>query len=339
MLIGWVLIAVAVVGVVGAAVFRRRAQDDAHSVEHYHRQLHTLEEMRTHAPQGSAGNGDNGQSDAEYPASAVRVAGSSTVRLTEPGHTIVPPAPPPPVKNPGEPVRFVDSHLSPDSSESTTSTFMTGVDDKAMHSINHRPKRLGALVAFAAVAILIVVLVVVGMHSSPPAPTHRKSGTATTVGRAPAHPGSHSHPKSASAGTAGHRNHTNATSTTTTTVAAIVSAPAPTSLYEANYRVAVSSYSLALSATSSACWVSATNSSTGAVLFTGVLAAGQSHTVAVSGPVTVVAGAPASFAATVDGAAVELPFGFQAPFTLKFGGPAAGGGSATSSSSTTTTVS
>jgi hypothetical protein len=56
----------------------------------------------------------------------------------------------------------------------------------------------------------------------------------------------------------------------------------------------------------------------GNVLFSSVLLAGQSHIVAATGPVTVVAGAPSSFAATVDGAPVSLPPGAQAPFTLSF---------------------
>ena len=41
-----VIVAVVVVAVVAAALLLRRSQDDAHSVEHYHRQLHTLEEIR-----------------------------------------------------------------------------------------------------------------------------------------------------------------------------------------------------------------------------------------------------------------------------------------------------
>ena len=45
------------------------------------------------------------------------------------------------------------------------------------------------------------------------------------------------------------------------------------------------------------------------MLFTATLLSGQSHTVAATGPVTVVAGAPGAFAATVDGAAVALPPG------------------------------
>ena len=61
-----------------------------------------------------------------------------------------------------------------------------------------------------------------------------------------------------------------------------------------------------------------TNPATGAVLFTTTLLSGQSHTISASGPVTVIAGAPEAFAATVNGAAVTLPPGNQAPFTLNF---------------------
>ena len=44
---GIVAVVVVVVVAVGAAaaLFFRRSQDDEHSVEHYHRQLHTLEEF------------------------------------------------------------------------------------------------------------------------------------------------------------------------------------------------------------------------------------------------------------------------------------------------------
>jgi RodZ C-terminal domain len=326
------LAAVVVVGVIAAAVYRNRSRDDEHSVEHYHRQLHTLEEMRTHSPSGSEGNGDNGHDEAGHPASAFRVSGSSTVRLTEPGHTIVPPAPPPPVKTSGEPVVFVDSHVTPDPNDPSKTTFMTGVDDKAMHSINHRPKRLGALIALAAVVILIVVLILAGMHSSTP-PPKQTPGTATTATSTPAH--SHQ-PRAGTGATTGHKTQKKS-AVTPTTVAPVVSAPAPTSPNAANYQLGVASYSLALSATSAGdCWVSATNTSTGGVLFSGVLTAGESHTVAATGPVTVVAGAPADFAATVNGVAVQLPFGFQAPFTMTLQTPGAADGS---SSSTTTTTS
>ena len=92
-----------------------------------------------------------------------------------------------------------------------------------------------------------------------------------------------------------------------------------------------SNYSLVLAATNGECWVEATSTATGSVLFTTTLFSGQSHTIAVTGSVTVIAGAPGAFAATIDGAAVTLPLGNQAPFTLHFvtagsGGTAASGG-------------
>ncbi len=330
MLVGGILAAVVVVGLVAAAVWRRRSQDDEHSVEHYHRQLHTLEEIRAH-PTGEAAEGAaNGHGDAAYPASAFRVSGTSTVRLTEPGHTIVPPVPPPPVPNPAEPVRFEDAHA-----DSPKSALTTGLDEKAMHSIEHRPRRLGGpAAAVAAVTVLIVVLIVTGLHSNTPSKHAKSSGTATTVTTSPAR----SHPRNAGAETS----HPKKKTTTTTTPPPAVSAPTATSRNGATYQVADASYSLALSAKTGECWISATDTGSGNVLFTGVLTSGQSHTVTASGPVTVVAGAPAAFAATINGVPVELPFGFQAPFTLTFmtpGGtgtttPTTGSGAASNSGST-----
>jgi hypothetical protein len=326
-LIGGVLAAVVVVGVIAAVIVSRRAQDDEHSVEHYHQRLHTLEELRTHTAAEAEGREDNGQSEAAYPASAFRVSGSTTVRLTDdPGHSIVPPVPPPPVPNPSEPVLFEDDKAS------DARTFMTGVDDPVMHSINRRPRRLGGpLAAVAAVAVLIAVLIVTGLHSNPP---KKKSGTATTVTTsAPAH---HSHAQTG-AGSTTHGKKT----TTTTTAAPTVSSPTLTSANGATYQVSDASYSLALSAKTGECWISATDTTTGTTLFSGVLSSGQSHTLAANGPVTVIAGAPAAFAATVNGAAVALPFGYQAPFTLKFLTPGAGGTSTANAAtgSTTTTTS
>ena len=299
--IGGLIAVVVVVGIVAAVMVSRRSHDDVHSVEHYHRQLHTLEEMRTHAPPTGK---ENGNGDAAYPASAFRVTGSSTVRLTESDRPVVPPAPPPPVANPAEPLTFDDAGPGPDP---VPGSFMTGGDDRVLHSINHRPRRLGGpAAAVAAVVVLVVVLIVTGLHSNTPARHPTSSGHATTT--APAqHHATGRHP---------------ATTTTTTTAPPTVSAPASPTAHSATYHVAGTgagaAYSLALAATSGECWVDATNTATGAVLFTGTLFAGQSHAIAATGPVTVIAGAPAAFSATVDGSAVMLPPGFQAPFTLSF---------------------
>jgi hypothetical protein len=107
----------------------------------------------------------------------------------------------------------------------------------------------------------------------------------------------------------------------------MVSAPTPVSANAATYQVADASYSLALGANNGECWVDATDS-TGKVLYEGVLFTGQSDTVAATGPVTVLAGAPGAFTARVNGAAVVLPPGAQAPFTLTFLPPGTTAGTA-----------
>jgi hypothetical protein len=293
-LIGGIIGVVVIVGVVASVIFRRRSHDDVHSVEGYHRQLHTLEEIRAHTPAAGQEN-DNGE--APFPASAFRVSGSSAVRLTEPGKAVVPPVPPPRVPNAAEPVTFDDT-----GSEATSASFMSGSEDRVLHSINHRPRRLGGPVAaIAAVTALIVVLVVTGIHSTSKTHHPKSSSTATT------HPHHTSHPAS----------------TTTSTAPLTVSAPTASTAHAATYHVATASYSLSLAATNAECWVEATDTATGSVLFSGTLFSGQSRTVTATGPVTVIAGAPGEFSATVDGAAVTLPLGYQAPFTLSFATPQA----------------
>jgi hypothetical protein len=170
------------------------------------------------------------------------------------------------------------------------------------------------------VVVLVVILVVTGLHSNTPA--HRGGhSTSTTVAHSHAvtHAGSHTH-------------HTTPTTTTTAPPAPTVSPPANASPYAATYQVAEASYSLALAARTGECWVSATDTSTGKVLFTGTLVSGQTQTVAATGPVTVVAGAPNAFAATVNGAPVILPTGALAPFTLTFETPGGTGGGTSASS-------
>jgi hypothetical protein len=340
-LIGGIVAAVVVVVIVAGAALRRRAQDDVHSVEHYHRQLHTLEEMRTHPTSGR----EEGNGAASFPASTFRVSTSPTVRMTESASTIVPPVPPPPVANQAKALAFDDSpdgdaHADADVGAeaeangrpaSLPGTFMTGKDDPAMHSINRRPRRLGgSAAAIAAVAVLVAVLVVTGLHSNRPG--HKTGNTTGTTSHA-ATSGPTSHP-GAHAGSPTH--HATTTTSTTTTAPPTVSAAEAVTANAATYRVADANYSLALGADNGECWISATDTSTGKVLYTGTLFTGQSETVAASGSVTVVAGAPGAFMATVNGAAVVLPPGAQAPFTLTFLPPA--GTAAGTTGSTTTTV-
>ncbi len=199
----------------------------------------------------------------------------------------------------GELVTFDDANPEP-----VPATFMTGNEDRVIQSINRRPRRLGGpAVAVAAVLVLIVVLILTGLHSTG-AKHHGKSATAATT--TPTHPAT------------GTQHAPTTTTTTATTAPPAVSAPTAASAHAATYSVAASSYSLNLAATTGECWVDVTNSATGSVLFTMTLPSGQAHAITATGPVTVIAGAPGAFAATVNGAPVTLPPGSEAPFTLHF---------------------
>ncbi|HVB91083.1 MAG TPA: DUF4115 domain-containing protein [Acidimicrobiales bacterium] len=285
---------------VAAGLFsRRRSHEDEHSVQHYHRQLHTLEGMRDH-PAGSAREGAGGAgAHPVFPASAVRLAGTSTVRLTETAKPEVPPVAPSAITSPAEPVHFDDAlpltlPLPPPPLPPPPDAGPLWRQDPVMTAINHRPRRLGApAAAVGAVIVLVVILVLTGQHSLTPAFHHKAApGRATTVSPGPRVP--------------------------TATVPALVSPPVVSSAHAATYTVGRPAFTLALAATSAPCWVEVTDVATGAVLFTGILGPGQEHTVGAPGSVSVIAGAPQALAVTVDGSAVTLPPGFQAPITLGF---------------------
>jgi hypothetical protein len=323
-----ILLAVVVVVVVAVLLTRRLTRDDEHSVAGYHRQLLTLEQIKAHtAPGGSDADeasaagaaGASSPPKPSYPESAVRVSGSAYVRVTDgPNPTPVPPVPPPPVAGGNGLVTFDDaSPLTVPSGRSTagTETFSFGRKDRAMDSMNRRPRRLGApIVAVAVVAVVIVVLVIAGSHKNPPA-KHHVSSTATT-------------------GTASRSHHAKThPSTTTTTQVPLVSLPSATSVHDATYTTRLTDYSLVVSATTQACYVQVNNVSTGTALFAGVITAGEQRTIAVTGPVTIDVGAPLAFAATVNGSSLVLPYGYQTPFNLHL---VPAGSSGTTTTTTTT---
>ena len=93
--------------------------------------------------------------------------------------------------------------------------------------------------------------------------------------------------------------------------------PASPTSFTATYSAPSSSYTVGIDASAS-CWVMATNPSSGKVVWTGTVAAGGSHSFAVSGPVVVELGAPSVARVTVDGRPAQLPAGFRSPFSLTF---------------------
>ncbi len=293
MLIGAIVAAVVVVMLAALLLTRRLGRNDVHSVEGYHRSIHTLESINAHpAVPGIAAESGFG-TKSTFPDSAIRVAGSASVRVTE--ATPVPPVPPPPVTSSDTPVTFDDAGPQPPIVHEPV-----GNRDKAMGSINHRPRRLAApATAVAVVIVLVVVLLLTGSHTVAPQPRHHGGSSSRNVTLPRVDPG----PR--------------ATNTTSTSSPQVV-VPQSTTGRSATYDVAGTNYTLAFSATSGLCWVDVTNSTSGTTLFEKTLAPGEQHSLAVSGPVTVVIGAPTVMALLVNGSAVALPSGFHTPFTVSF---------------------
>jgi hypothetical protein len=299
MLIGGIVVAVVVVTVSAVALLTRRvAHDDVHSVEGYHRSLHTLESINAH-PVISGGDENSGQgADSAYPESAVGVASPSTGRATVLRGSVPPVALPPADRD--VPITFDDAAaaqpLSPPAPPRPVHR------DKAMISINHRPRRLAApATAVAVVLVAVVVLLLTGSHSVPPGGTHSSHKNSGRNGSTAPKP-----PKE------------KATTTTSTPPPPPVSSPQAATTQSATYDVADTPFTVTLTATSGACWVDATSSATGTTLFSGTLAAGVQHSFSATGPVTLIVGAPTVLHTTVDGDAVVLPPGFQTPFTMSF---------------------
>lgn len=305
MLIGGIVAAVVVVALAAVLLIRRTGRNDVHSVEGYHRSIHTLETINaypvahgvaaeTETGSGGSGAGAGPGAKAVFPESALRVGGSASVRVTD-ARLPVPPVPLP-VANRDAPVTFDDAGPPPPPVVHEP----VGNRDKAMGSINHRPRRLAApATAVAVVIVLVVVLLVTGSHTVAPPPRHHSGATSRNA----------TAPKADSGQTA-----PNTTSTTSPQVVVPLSGSASSATYD----VAATTYTLALSATSGLCWVDVTNSTSGASIFEATLKPGAQHSFAVTGPVTVAIGAPTVLAVLVDGSAVALPSGFRTPFTMHF---------------------
>jgi hypothetical protein len=357
-----IIVAVMVALLAAVLLTRRASHDDVHSVEGYHRSLHTLEVINAHpAVSGAEAESDSGLHGRARPAhaeSSLRRAGTATVRVTDapPASDIAPPVTVPPVNvppasvplvtlplppgaDPNRPMTFDDATPapvatppSPGSTSLSASSSRPGSialpaptgppappeaghhRDKAMSSINHRPRRLAApAAAIGGVGVLIVVLLVTGSHHVAP-PRHH--GSTATTRHSDSKGGTHS--SSTSPGTKVTTTPSSVPPPTPTTQPPAVSPPQSSTASSATYEVARTNFALVLSATSGACWVDATNSTTGTPYFVGTLEPGREQTFTANSPVTVVLGAPTALVASVDGTTVQLPSGYSTPFTMSF---------------------
>jgi cytoskeletal protein RodZ len=290
-----VVVALAVVVVLLIAGFtawalRRRGTDEVHSVEGYRQTLSTLQGLgarsqgstvRVLNPQGSEEEGEEGE----------RIPVASTESPSW-GHM--------PSHPRANPLVFEEGTGPAPISENAISGRGR---DKAMSSMNHRPRRLGGPIAAAVIVVAAVaVLAVLGARAQ-----HHKA-------KSPA----------ASTTTSGatHRSTTTSTpkpkKTTPTTTAPPPTQLTPTnaSATSATYSPAAASYTVTVTTTTGAGWVEVHSTAAGNTPLAQTIPAGGSQTVNLTGASTIELGAPSVTNVTIDSLPVVLPSGYQTPFTL-----------------------
>jgi len=290
------LIVVAVVVVLVAAVaflgLRRRSTDDVHSVEHYRQTLTTLQSVRTR----SQGSGVRVIGGPESPPTGSAEGGNGGL---ETGTRY-----------------FEDPSVAGTASDRELRSSRRR-QDRAIASMNRRPRRLAAPIASAVVVIAVVAaLAVVGARQ-------RHHATTTTTG---SHVTNTLH--ATTTGAAGAAGGTTASTTppsthhrrgvTTTTTLPLRFAPQSPTATTATYVPPTDNYTLTVGATTANCWVSVTEQANGKVLFAGTLTAGQQQSVQASGVATIAIGAPSVVAVSLDQTPVVLPEGYQSPFVMTF---------------------
>jgi hypothetical protein len=313
-----VVAAIAVAGAVVARVTWRRPADERHSIQTHQQTLETLRAMADRRPTGV-----RERPAAPTPADAATPARSPKIR---PGTLPASPprpdvAPPPPVR-PGS-VRAPGRVRAPAPATPNGNGHHGLVFDDAAP-----PARADAPPAISATALSRSMPRSRRGHRRGLAPRSRRGGrmlpvmvavvvlgavVGVALALAPAH-----HVPTAQHGTS-HRpqapSHAKHSHTTVTTAARM--APTSSTANTAAYGAPSTPYTVALQATG-LCWVEATETSTGAVVWTGTLTPGQSRSIPTTGSLLLRIGAANDIAVTLNGEPVVFPTGFQSPFDMSF---------------------
>jgi hypothetical protein len=326
----WIAVVAVVVVALGAVVAKltwRPSADEDHSVRDYRSALGTIEHLGDRSTVRVLGRTDGEPGAPEAP---------DTPSVHVQGRPRVPAVARPRIEDDlssGGPVVF-DDERPPEryrrSAEATSDGFRSERARRAaLQSMNHRPRRLMATLTVLVLLLAFGALAYVGSHranhhATASHTTSTTSSTATTGGHStttvPRHtPTTTTRPKTVR--------------TTPTTLPTQIVATASTA-FTASYPSTTATYVVSLTANSE-CWVLAKNQATGAVVFTGTLAAGANQILTTTGPMRVELGAP-NVTMTLNGIPVVLPTPMQSPFVATFVPPAAPVGSATGSSSPTT---
>jgi hypothetical protein len=336
-----VLIAAAAAVVVAALVFLRLRPrgGDLDSVRSYHSALGTLEHLADRSG-GSHVNvvrltGDQAGSRVRPQSSRDAGAGSEVPPIPVRGNDEFPDPETPLVFDDARPV---DRYLSHPSSGGAGSSGVDRAHRHALESMNHRPRRITAVVVSVAVLVIFAALAYTGSkHSASAGHADRSSSStgassATHITEASSSPVSHTVRRK---GAAPHRRK-GASASTTTIPSRIVAVS--TSGATATYSVVTNSYRLSITA-SGPCWVLARSATPDATLWTGTLQAGASQVITATGTTTLQLGAPSALV-TVNKVPVVFPTPFRTPFEAVFQpvGSGASPSNTLSPSSTTTTT-
>jgi hypothetical protein len=127
-------------------------------------------------------------------------------------------------------------------------------------------------------------------------------------------PSHHDTPASHRSGTHGKTHVTDPRTTVTTPPEVQPTTSTPAS---ASYAAPSTGYTVELLATGP-CWVEATATSTGDVVWTGTLATGQTRSIPATGSLLLRLGAANDVSVTLNGEHVLFPAGFQSPFDMTF---------------------
>jgi len=317
---------VVLIGAMAARVLWRRDAGERHSVQEHQHTLETLRHMadRRQDAERKVGPRRRPRSAAPGPVTPADPAASADpARFADPAASAGPAgptgrratgaAPTKGARRRGRPVGrassakietsrrealvFVDDALAGPAASAARGPLTNGRPPSMLTAGRFEPgvrPRPPLVVVVAVVVLAAVALGVALTWSSPPA---RRATTTTAAGRRPVTAGSGGRASALPAGT--------------------TLTPAVETADTATYRAPPAPYTVVLDASGS-CWVLATDTATGTVLWTGTMAGGQSRSLSASGDLAVRLGAASDVRVSMDGTPVQLPSGFQSPFTMTF---------------------
>ncbi len=305
--------AIAVVGAVVARVTWRRPGDERHSIQSHQQTLETLRSMSDRRPavqrDRAAGTGpEPGGVSARAPRSGTGPAhaspsGAVRANPARPG-SVRAPAPTTSNGNGHDEFVFVDDGAAaqgprPGASARTSALALSRGLPRGGRGYGRgwapRGRSRNRIVPVALAVVVLAAVVTIAVVLAPSHPIHTAQ-----------------HPSTRAKTSARTKN-----PPPTVTVPPEVQ-PSTSTADTAVYSVPSSAYTVGLQATGP-CWVEATETSTGNVVWTGTLSSGQNRSIPATGSLVLRLGAANDVSVTLNGQPVLLPVGFHSPFDMSFG--------------------